>query len=212
VRRLLVAVSGLVAGLAAGMVMLLFNPLALPARSPNEAADLLIVKQYAYPVYRGLDFSAGAFLGRSPEHGRNTVFQEPAIRNIRASIMVLPADNRSGAALGVKLSSLSADNSVLGGRLAADSYWSIIWPGQGSYFLVGHENYWKLLRDRLLGIVDPAVPDYAVSVPPAFIAGVSGRFSGVSGTYDETLRPAAGPPAAWSGVVRIRPVPPGPGP
>ncbi len=198
--RFLLGATGLLAGMATALVAVLFNPLAAPVamRSPEFGPNL--VKQYESPGFRGLDLGPVSFLGQQGSTG----FEEPGIEDVRVMMMVLEADDSSGKALAIKLSALSADNSILQGQLGLHSHWNIVWPGQGSYLLTGQENYWPLIRDELVASYRPPRDRYVVtSAGEGLLAGGAGRFTGVSGAYAETVIDENAGPGRLHGLLEM---------
>ncbi|RMF97866.1 MAG: hypothetical protein D6727_04450 [Gammaproteobacteria bacterium] len=193
--RLLAALLGLACGCLTGLLLLAAN---LPARFDTPftlSSDNLTRLDERGTVARGMSASALDLLGL--EANGPAAFGDPALRHARLALSLLQPDSGGAPALGVKLSASSADNSLLRGRLFADSAWSVAWPGHGSLFLVGYDDYWPLLADSLAallrsGRLEPRPGAYLLSGrrrPTRFqgVVGASGALAEFAGRYREWL-------------------------
>lgn len=215
--RLLVATLGFLLGVAAGIALLLANPLAWKSGLPPLATDGQPARAWRWEQFRGLERGPADLLGLRPA----AVPADPALAHLRVGIVVLPAGGGVPAALAVKASVLSDANSLWRARLGTNDYWNIFWPGEGSAFATGYSNYWLLLRDGLIDVLrsrdGPARPDpYAVSARSPDgglprVTGASGRYAGFTGDLREFLYPAApGSPREgrdWAIVLKVAPAP-----
>lgn len=212
--RWLIAVSGLVLGILAGVTVLLFNPLTARGPLAPVQANLVPEKSYRMDDYRGMSpdlnslFRGGA---QSDEHA----LAAPALANLRIGIVVLPAGNGRPAALAVKVSTLAEQNSLWRAQLGTLDYWNIFWPGEGSVYASGYSNYWPLLQDRFLAMFrgdDAGAEAYALSAPPPAgqltgVSGAAGRYAGFIGDIRETLLPAASAEPGWQLSLKASPPP-----
>lgn len=141
--RLLV---GFLAGLAAGFLLVLLNPVAYLARlAPLPAAESLSVS-YRADHGRGFEPALGRFLGWGTDADRRAL-TDPALRHVNANLVLLSTGPDGEAGLGLRISALDSGNSVWRGRLATRDWWLLAWPGQGSIAGAGYSNYWLMLRD-----------------------------------------------------------------
>jgi hypothetical protein len=204
-KRGLAAIAGLLFGLAAGFALVLANPLVYVGALEPVDAGAGISRRYTMPEVAGLQVGLGPLLGW--ERGADAGLADPATQGVRIGIAVLPAAGAEPAALAVKVSVLSPQNSLWRARLGVLDYWSIAWPGEGSAFATGYSNFWELCRDLVMALVSGQgraglAAAYAVSaLPPvdddAGLFGSSGRFAGLRGSIRETLEPRLDGPPAW---------------
>jgi hypothetical protein len=204
-KRGLAAVAGLLLGLVAGVAHVLANPLVSVGVLDGVADGAGITRRYTMPDVAGLQVGLGPLLGWG--RGNEAGLADPATQGVRIGIAVLPASGTEPAALAVKVSVLSPQNSLWRARLGVLDYWSIAWPGEGSAFATGYSNFWELCRDLVIALVSGQgraglAPAYAVSaLPPvdddAGLFGSSGRYAGLRGSIRETLEPRLDGPPAW---------------
>lgn len=201
--KLLAPVLAFIAGLGAGLVLVFANPLVQVGQLEPLALPTLS-KGYRAPDTRGFDLGIRPFLGAAQGAG---TLEDAANRHVRVSIAVLPAGDNVPAALAVKTSVLSRQNSLWRARLGTLDYWTLYWPGEGSVFVAGYSNYWNLLRDMLWASVrgqggQGLAPEYPLSaLPPrghaTGVYGASGRFSGQPGDARERLLPGRDAEPDW---------------
>jgi hypothetical protein len=204
--RLLVAFAGLVLGVVAGVLLLALNPLvAVGELAALPAGPATVTKRYAFDDAAGLALGLPQLLGlaRSP-----AALPDAANGNLRIGIAVLPAGDGRPAALAVKASVLSPQNSPWRARLGTLDYWTIAWPGEGSVVATGYANNWALGRDVLFANLRGAgrgglAAAYPVSaLPPATddqgVHGATGRYRAARGALREVLEPAADGPPDWT--------------
>jgi len=203
-RRVLAATAGLLLGVIAGLALVLGNPLVhVGALDGPVAGGAGMVARYTMPEVTGLQLGPGPLLGLA-----GGADADPALRAVRVGITVLPASATLPAALAVKVSVLSPQNSLWRARLGLLDYWSVAWPGEGSVFATGYSNFWALGRDLVVALASGqgrAGLELAYSMsalPPADDAaglfGSSGRYAGLRGSIHETLEPAPDGPPAWT--------------
>jgi hypothetical protein len=204
-KRGLAAIAGLLLGLAAGFALVLANPLVQVGALEPPADGVGIVTRYTMPEVAGLQIGLGPLLGLA--EADDAAVADPAAQGIRIGIAVLPGPGDGTAALAVKVSLLSPQNSLWRARLGTLDYWSIAWPGEGSAFATGYSNFWALCRDLVVALISGRgraglAPAYAVSaLPPATddagLFGSSGRYAGLRGSIHEILEPRTDGPPAW---------------
>jgi hypothetical protein len=216
--RVLTGVMGLVLGFLAGGILLLANPLALVgglAPLPREVAP---PKVYRFEDFRGMDTAFADLLGMG-NPASEAALKDSALAHLRIGTLVLPAGDGTPAALAVKVSAVSPQNSLWRARLGTLDYWNIAWPGEGSVFAAGYSNFWAASRDLVLAGVRGGGPEalddhYELSALPPVnadvgVVGATGRFAGVTGSLREALVPSAGG-AEWTLALETR-APPLPG-
>lgn len=213
--RILAGVLGLILGGVAGLALLLANPLSLVGRLDPLSPTAAPPKAYRWDGARGMETGMADLLGLG-DRDSATAFRDPALAHVRIGTVVLPAGDGLPAALAVKVSVLSPQNSLGRARLGTLDYWNVAWPGEGALFASGYSNFWAPARDLLLagirgGGTESLAPSYSLSaLPPANLAlgvvGATGRYAGASGQLREALAPAAGG-AAWTLALETRPPP-----
>jgi hypothetical protein len=214
-KRWPIALAGLLPGMLAGTAFVLFNPLTTGDRPAPLQANLVPDKSYRMDDYRGMSPDL-ASLFRGADRATENALATPALANLRIGIVVLPAGDGRPAALAVKISTLSEQNSLWRAQLGTFDYWNIFWPGEGSVFASGYSNYWPLLQDRFLnllpGIDGEAAPVYPLSAqsPAGHLAGVNGaagRYAGFIGEIRESLLMAASGEPGWQLSLKASPPP-----
>lgn len=207
--RILLSVVAFVAGLVAGVLLVFANPLVRVGEQEALALST-VAKRYTAPDTRGFDIGLTSFLGTG---AGPRALEDPANRHVRVSIVVLPAGDGFPAALAVKASVLSPQNSLWRARLGTLDAWNIWWPGEGSVMVSGYTNYWAVLRDLIWSTVrgrsDRGLAEaYDLSaLPPAGhwtgVMGTGGRFAGQPGDLRERLLPRPGDQPAWELDLRL---------
>ena len=190
----LVAIAGLLLGALVTAFTLLKDPLALfetaTVEPITEPAQLVTSSE----IGRGLAFAPAGILGF--EAAQVAPFADPALRYARLQVALLDSADAGAQALAVKLSAPRGDNSLLRGRLVADSAWNLIWPRHGSLFLVGRDDYRPLLADQVWnaatgkGSQGTSQP-HAIAMSPRLL-GSGGRLANAAGTYREYWNPDSG--------------------
>ncbi len=210
----IVMIAGLIAGFSAGAALLLVYPLDwLPGHTLVQRASQTRLS-ITDATHRGIKATAGAMLGFRQTDGGG--FMDPALRNARISVAVLDPVGEAGApALAVKLSAVAVDNNLLRSRLVANSDWNLYWPGHGSLFLTGIDDYWPLLKEAIWSaltgngfrvhgshLLTPASGHAAAQR----VIGASGKLKRLAGSYREWQQydSADGPEGTLELDTRIR--------
>jgi hypothetical protein len=193
--RHIASLVSLLLGIGAGVLLLIMNPLFLVGRLPASDGSSLLSYRYSSAVDPGPGPLVARLLGRD----NNAAGADPALRYSDAAIVLLPATAGSPAALAVRVSALSTQNSLLRARLGTLDYWNIQWPAEGGLFAAGYSNYWKLAGDTFVAGDDGPAGRYDLAaLPPATagggITGASGRYAGASGQLRESIIVGDRPP------------------
>lgn len=190
----LVAIVGLVLGAMFTAFTLLQDPLNLfesaLVQPMADPAQLVTSSE----IDRGVLSTPAGILGF--EAAQVDPFVDSALRYARLEVALLDSGDGGARALAVKLAAPRADNSLARGRLVADSAWNLIWPGHGSVFLVGREDYRPLLADQLWkGMIGSGpgstLQPRAISIAPRLL-GSGGRLATAAGSYREYWNPDTG--------------------
>ena len=211
--RVIIGVIGFLAGVAAGALLVLFNPLGQLDRVPSLDGDAVATKRFEEGAYRGMEIALGPMLGlANPNQGQG--FREQSIGYSRASLVRLQGDGDLQAALAVKLSSYSTENSLLRGRLGMISLWNIVWPGEGSVFMLGQENFLPLLSEARLSALKGdgySVRDERYPLTTRWsstdyqgIIGASGQYAEAGGQFREWVVPVDGRADQLEGLLEIQ--------
>lgn len=211
--KILVAVLGLVLGIAAGFGIALANPMALFGGLGPMNAPRPLTRTYHLDEARGAPVGVAALLGLARPGAAG--FRDPANRNVRMGVVVLPAGDGMPAALAVRTSVVAEDNSLWQARLGVTDYFNIGWPGTGSVFAIGYGNYWKFARDQVWSVARGGkglAASYPVSAlpPPGQARGVigaSGRYAGAGGDLRQVLAPRPDATPEWTLTLALRPLP-----
>lgn len=192
--KILVVIAGLITGVIATAFTLLQDPLGL-AESASSAplantAQLLVSDS----LERGIKAEPAGILG--DENAQVRPFPDSALRHSRLAVVLLDSAEGGAQALAVKLAATRQDNSLLRGRLAADSAWNLIWPGHGSLFLVGRDDYRSLLADQVTNLLTGQGSSATLQPRPITLSqrllGAGGRLIQAKGIYREYWFPDAG--------------------
>ena len=192
--RIFIAIAGVLAGILITAFGLLQDPLGLfdgASTAPvPEPAQLVVNGRVA----RGITADAAGMIGAAD--AQVDAFADSVLRHARLAVVLLDSADGGAQALAVKLSATRADNSLLRGRLAADSAWNLMWPGHGSLFLTGRDDYRPLLADQVTNLLtgqgfDAPVPPRAIVMSPRLM-GAGGRLTPALGTYQEYWFPDSG--------------------
>jgi hypothetical protein len=192
--RWLAGLVGLGCGLLAGILFLIMDPVAWfrdsPARVMPDAAQLIV----SGTLGRGVPERPEGVLGVAAPEGR--AFADAALRHARVEVAVLDSPETGARALAVKLGAVGKDNSLLRHRLFMDSAWNLVWPGHGSLFLSGRDDYRKLLAEEVWNAFNGEGFQVLQGLHPlttaARLRGAGGRLAGAEGSYMEYWKPPAG--------------------
>ncbi|MBW7931846.1 MAG: hypothetical protein H3C57_11210 [Gammaproteobacteria bacterium] len=195
-KRKLVALLGLLLGVALGITLLMLNPISLSQAAPAGLSGAVrVLDWHSGGGFRGMAMTPGALLGWS---GNAAAFADPALRHARVEIVVLDDDAGGESVLGVRLSAVATQDSLLQARLGVTTAWNLVWPGRGSVMLAGSENAWPVLRDGLWAFVRGhgfrpgqdlySLPPLPGAGAPALVSG-SGSFEGLRGSFREDFQP-----------------------
>lgn len=213
--RWLIGFLGLALGLLAGTAMVLFNPLTARGQLGSTQANLVPDKSYRMDDYRGMSPDLRSLI-RGADRAGEVALAAPALEKLRIGIIILPAGDGRPAALAVKVSTLSEQNSLWRAQLGTLDYWNIFWPGEGSVFASGYSNYWPLVQDRFLapfsGSNGNAGASYSLSTPPpagqlSGVNGATGRYAGFIGEIREGLLTATSGDPGWQLSLKANPPP-----
>lgn len=215
--RWLTGILGLVLGMLAGTAIVLFNPLTSRGQLGPVQANLVPDKSYRMDDYRGMSPDLRSLL-RGTDRTDDNALAAPALAQLRIGIVILPAGDGRPAALAVKVSTLSEQNSLWRARLGTLDYWNIFWPGEGSVFASGYSNYWPLVQGSFLAMLTGSDQDtetgYLLSaLPPAGhlsgVSGAAGRYAGFIGEIRESLLTAGYGEPGWQLSLKASPLPVG---
>lgn len=185
---------GLVVGVAAGLVVLYYNPLTAERERPAPEAALrfgyeLPIRSALALVHRGqLDLPA------IPD-GVPTLWERP-IDDVVLGVIALTDEHGETAAIASRVSLPSTSTDPLLSGLLVTDYWLVSVPGQGSLAIEAESNLWPFVKDTFLPVTllgrpwrGPAVyrPTSGPHAGLADVYGASGRFKGLRGTAVEAL-------------------------
>ena len=185
---------GLVAGAAAAMALLYFNPLTQRQGEPAARAD------------RSLGYSMSAADTWLATHDRQIdlpvipvdvpLLWENGIKGTLLGAMPLRDAGGQVVAYGSRITAPSGASELLRAGVLVDDFWLLSFPGEGSIFVHAVNNEWPLLRDTLVDVdllgrrfTGPA--HYGPTVGPAAagarVQGLSGSFAGTVGNARERV-------------------------
>lgn len=206
--RTVVGVCGFVLGVTLALVLLLLNPVVLT--HPRPAAPVGNVRSLGW----GSAASGGMALRPLALLGMNAAdeqFADPGIRHTRVEVAADTHLSGSGAApaLVVRLTGLARGNSLLRAELGTVTHTNIVWPGRGSVFLSGSENFWAPLRAGFWSALRgqgfrPAADRYVLPPMPgiagsaASVTGAMGEYATARGNYRETFVPDSARPGDFA--------------
>lgn len=188
--KLLIALTGLMAGAFVGVGALLFNPLSPPATlSPSGIAPY----QLAPLEFHGAELDHVALLGL-PGSPAGIEFATDSIATANASVIVLSTPGGDAIALATRLAAADKNSDLLRGDVGSETYTNVFFPNRGSLLLSGRENRWPIIRSgtlRLLGqpgeLVWPVTTRVGSGAPSGVVAG-SGELEAMGGRYTESLQ------------------------
>lgn len=199
--RFLVVVLGLALGavLAAGVLLARPAQLLQPAAGFDNSESVRMAFRQA--LQRGVTDGPFAGIGIGDEIAGG--LGDASLEHLRFDLAVLDGGDDGGRALGIKLTALSRENDLLAGRLTTQAAWNLVWPGQGSLFLVGSDDQWPLLAESLSsgasgGGFDLSSGEYPLhgTGQPGLrqeVIGASGRLANAIGQYRELrIEPGSG--------------------
>jgi len=187
-------VPGLLLGAVAGLALIAFNPLAQDVRTVATSGPGYhsYTTSDVYGMHRSADGMLNfAWLLRGPGD-----YDEAAIRNTLASIMVLRDERGEPVAFATRLSATEQKGSLLKATVGLRSSWNVFFPNQGSVYMTGFENHSDIVTDGLWSAMSGGgfhargeryelTPD-----EPGFesrIVGVSGAYADSKGSYQEAV-------------------------
>jgi hypothetical protein len=197
-RHLIVAIVGLVLGVAAAAGVLYVNPLAdKSAPPPNPAARVL---SYSLPDHV-LGFSVGEdarLLGQ--DTGDDSLWEETIDRAAVLGLVLNGADSRP-AAIASTLLAASSETDLLRNGVLVSEHWLVTIPGEGTVFVHANSNAWPLLKETLVPVwyfdrPFEAPAEYWPTVGPnsddsARVIGLTGSLRGSEGSAVERYELAA---------------------
>jgi len=209
--RFLVGLLGFAIGVVLAVSVLLARPAQLlqPAAAFDNSESVRMA--FAQSIKRGVSDSPLAGLGIGDEIAGG--LGDASLDHLRFDLAVLDGGDDGGRALGIKLTALGRDNDLLAGRLTTQSAWNLLWPGQGSLFLIGSDDQWPLLSKSLAAGAQGAGFDLEPGEYPLQgtgqqglrqeVVGAGGRLVNAAGQYRE-LRIAPGTGGALELQLRER--------
>ena len=207
--------AGLLLGACAGFLLLLLNPLSLVGALDPLPPGSAPAREYRPRDARGGVDGLADLLGIGAQPTA-IALSDPALKYVRIAIVTLPATHGLPPALGVKVSTVSPQNSLWRARLGTLDHWNVFAPGEGSLFASGYSNFWSPARDAVFAAIrgggtEDMAAEYPVSaLPPAGhaagVVGASGRYAGFTGEIRESLLPTESG-AGWMLAVKSTPPP-----
>jgi len=214
--RSVLGIISFFAGAMAGVILVLVKPAGSSDGIKPFGSESLLVTRFDSSGYRGMDILPLSLLGIGTSGSRHAL-KDSANRYARVSTVVLESDDGEPVALAVKLSALGKQNNLLNGRLDMNTNWNLFWPGQGSIFLAGTDNYWALVSDGtvsgLKGEGFQLKPEtYGLSVRHQSgtvprVIGASGQYKDTEGRFRESADPVSRSMARLNGFLEIQETP-----
>jgi hypothetical protein len=219
-KYLISLILGMIAGVAAFLALLYYNPLTAQNKlSPLSVTDNeLISLNYSAVAMDSLVYTNDGESQVTPHPAKVLQLYERPIRRTDAMATVLRDSRNQIVGLGLKFSSDSESTKVLNGEAIVDSVWHIYLPGRGSLFVEQRENYWGYLRDIVLpaywssgdnwrGIWNGNITSGPGALDTSRVFGGSGEFGGMETDGVESLTAKAYSvehgPVAISGEIAI---------
>jgi hypothetical protein len=207
--RVVTIIAGLGVGVLLGVGLLSLNPIVWFHPPPVGLSGAVRTLGWeSGGRFAGFPLTPGGLLGLSVPSDAGRVATERGVRLARAEAVLLTGDAELPAALGVRLSALAEENSLLRARFGIVTQWNIVWPGMGSVLLSGSENLWPPLRDGLWSALRgrglrPTAVRYALSPLPgreaAGFALGTGAFAEAAGAFREEFSPVDGSAGDFTG-------------
>lgn len=189
--RFLSAILGLACGVVATVALLLLDPVSFFAGAPKLEIDNPSALTIIGPAGRGIRQQPAALLGLGDPEGGG--FSDAGLRHARFQIARLDSADSGAPALAVKMVAVARDNNLLRSDLFMDSAWNLVWPGHGSVFLTGRDDYRPLLADMAENLLRGDGLQLSGRQHPltvnARLYGASGRLQGADGTWREYRSP-----------------------
>lgn len=200
---------GLVIGVLLGTALLMLNPVTLMQPRPVGLAGAVQALGWQDAGgSTGFAMTPAGVLGVAGDREKGAGLALPGIRYARAEVVALAGDSGMPEALGVRLSAIADENSLMKARLGIVTSWNLVWPQRGSVLLAGSENLWTPLRDGLWSAVrgrgwNPGRERYLLAPLPEAGTGLvvkrTGEFSGSGGAFREQFTPLASRPGDLTG-------------
>ena len=188
--KLLIALTGLGAGLFVGLGALLFNPLSPAPTLPGSGS---ITYQLAPLEFHGAELDHIALLGL-PGQPAGEQFAADNIATANAAIMVLSTPGGDAMALVTRLTAADRHSDLLRGDVGSETYTNMFFPNRGSLFMSGRENRWPIVRSGTLrSLGQPGELLWPVTTrvqngDPSGVVGGSGQLEYTGGRYTESLQ------------------------
>ena len=199
-KYLIALIVGLVAGVAAFLALLYYNPLTTQqGLSPIAVTDNDVVKlNYSAAAEDMLVYTNDGESSVDPHPAKVLQLWEAPIRQTRAIATILTDARGQNIGIGIKFSTDSESTDVLNGQAIVDSVWHIYMPGRGSLFVAQSENFWSYLREVVIpaywssanswrGVWRGDVTSGPGALGTARVVGGSGEFSELASEAVESL-------------------------
>jgi hypothetical protein len=209
-RYLVVAIVGLVLGVAAAGAVLYYNPLPDKSSVPMPSSTGRVLR-YSLPD-QVLDFALGEdarLFGQ--ETGDDGLWEETIDRAAVLGLVLNDGSNQPAALASRLLSTSTETNLLLNGVLVSD-HWLVTIPGQGSFSVHADSNAWPFLKEQLVPVWYLEQPwrgpvEYWPTVGPgadfrADVVGLTGAFRGSHGSAAERYEITALDPAREVALAR----------
>jgi hypothetical protein len=186
-KHLIVALLGLVIGVAGAAAVLYYNPFSAGASDPPGSGDRVF--RYSLPG-DVLEFAVGEDARRlGLARSGDELWEETIDRTAVLGLVLRDADDRPQA-IASRLLSTSRDTDLLLHGFVFEDYWLVTAPGEGTLFVHADSNAWPFLKETLLpvwyfGEALRAPAEYWPTVGPepdgGIAVGLAGTFGGSEG-------------------------------
>lgn len=151
-RYLIALLLGIVAGAAAFLALLYFNPFTSKNNlSPLSVGSNAVMNLTFSPVASdSLVYTNNGETRIKPHPEKVLQLWETGVRRTTAAATVLYDGRGRMAGVGVKFSSDSEATRLMNGEAMVESVWHIYLPGRGTLFVEQNENYWSYLREIVI--------------------------------------------------------------
>lgn len=192
--RKLIVLLGLLGGGFTGFLLVVFNPL-VDDSLQREIVGAGVYRYASSDVY-GMHSTADGLLNIARLLRGPADFDEAAIRNTVAAVMVLRDSSDAPVAFATRLSASERNSNLLFGEFRTRSYWNVFWPNQGSVYMQSLESRRELLHDGMSSFLVGGEPQaggerYMLTMAGEGagnrIVGISGLYSSATGHYSEVL-------------------------